>query len=171
MRTGQMDNTNLKKTVESVFESALIQTANQPALQDFHQILEQAYHRLHQPMRVAIVGLIKAGKSTLMNALLGEQVVATGTVEATFNINWFKYDSKPSIIVHFKDKRSPETKSLAQLQALTLRAQENQDYLLSIEYIEVRYPNDILKTFNLIDTPGLDSYYEDDSANTCSDPK
>jgi GTPase SAR1 family protein len=161
-----MDNTNLKKTVESVFESALIQTANQPALQDFHQILEQAYHRLHQPMRVAIVGLIKAGKSTLMNALLGEQVVVTGTVEATFNINWFKYDRNSSIIVHFKDKRSPETKSLAQLQALTLRAQYIQDYLLSIEYIEVRYPNDILKTFNLIDTPGLDSYYEDDSANT-----
>lgn len=166
MRIGRMDNDNLKKTVESVFNSALAQTANQPALQDFHHILEQSYQRLHQPMRVAIVGLIKAGKSTLMNALLGEQVVATGTVEATFNINWFKYDRDSSIIVYFKDNRSPETKSIAELQALTLRAQENQDYLLSIKYIEVRYPNDILKTFNLIDTPGLDSFYKDDSDNT-----
>jgi GTPase SAR1 family protein len=161
-----MDNANLKQTVESVFSSALTRTANQPTLQDFHSILQQSYQKLHQPMRVAIVGLIKAGKSTLMNALLGEQVVATGIVEATFNINWFKYDSEPSIIVHFKDKRSPETKSIAQLQALTLRAQENHDYLLSIKYIEVKYPNDILKIFNLIDTPGLDSFYEADSDNT-----
>ena len=161
-----MDNAYLKQTVESIFNSALARTANQAALQDFHHILQQSYQRLHQPMRVAIVGLIKAGKSTLMNALLGEQVVATGTVEATFNINWFKYAPDSSIIVHFKDKRSPETKSIAELQALTLRAQENQDYLLSIKYIEVRYPNEILKTFNLIDTPGLGSFYEADSDNT-----
>lgn len=161
-----MDNANLNQTVESVFNSALARTVNQPALQDFHRILQQSYQQLHQPMRVAIVGLIKAGKSTLMNALLGEQIVATGTVEATFNINWFKYARNSSIIVHFKDKRSPETKSLAELQALTLRAQENQNYLLSIKYIEVRYPNEILKTFNLIDTPGLDSFYEADSDNT-----
>lgn len=161
-----MDNANLKQTVESVFNSALARTANQPALQEFHRILQQSHQRLHQPMRVAIVGLIKAGKSTLMNALLGEQVVATGTVEATFNINWFKYAPDSSIIVHFKDKRPSETKSIAELQALTLRAQENQDYLLSIKYIEVRYPNDILKTFNLIDTPGLGSFYKADSDNT-----
>lgn len=161
-----MDNANLKQTVESVLSSALARTANQPALQDFHRILQQSYQRLHQPMRVAIVGLIKAGKSTLMNALLGEQVVATGTVEVTFNINWFKYAPNSSIIVHFKDKRPSITTSIAELQALTLRAQENQDYLLSIKYIEVKYPNEILKTFNLIDTPGLDSFYEADSDNT-----
>jgi hypothetical protein len=47
-----------------------------------------------------------------------------------------------------------------------LRAAENLKFLLSIEYIEVFYPNPILKNLNLIDTPGLASFYEDDSKNT-----
>ncbi len=117
-------------------------------------------------MRVAIVGLIKAGKSTMMNALLGEGVVATGTVEATFNVNWLKYGAEPTLSVHFKDGRPAEAKSFDELSALTLRAEENRDYLLAIRYIEVTYPSEILRTFNLIDTPGLESYYQDDSQNT-----
>jgi GTPase SAR1 family protein len=164
--TGQMNNSELETSVELVFQTALTQTQNQPNLAHFHQILLQAYQRLHQPMRIAIVGLIKAGKSTLMNALLGESVVATGKVEATFNVNWLKYNQTPSVTIHFKNQRPPETKSFEELQVVTLRAEENQDYLLSIKYIEVGYPNRILQTFNLIDTPGLDSFYKEDSQNT-----
>jgi GTPase SAR1 family protein len=161
-----MDNLTLQQRAESVFQFALAETANRPALQRFHNILQQSSDRLNQPMRVAIVGLIKAGKSTLMNALLGEAVVATGTVEATFNVNWLKYSSELYLLVHFKDGREPEPKSFEELQALTLRPKENQDYLLSIKYIEVGYPNPILQTLSLIDTPGLGSYYKDDSDNT-----
>ncbi|MEB3218521.1 MAG: dynamin family protein [Nostocales cyanobacterium 94392] len=161
-----VDNLTLQEHVESLFQFALTESANRPALQKFHRILEESHLRLNQPMRVAIVGLIKAGKSTLMNSLLGEAVVATGTVEATFNVNWLKYNSQPSLLVHFKDGRSPEPKSFEELKALTVRAKEHQEYLLSIKYIEVGYPNEILRTLSLIDTPGLESYYKDDSNNT-----
>jgi GTPase SAR1 family protein len=157
---------NLQKRVEELFKSTLSYTSNQPGLEGFHQLLQQCQQQLHQPMRVAIVGLIKAGKSTMMNALLGEAVVATGNVEATFNVNFLRYGDHASLLVHFKNGRSPETKSFAELAALTLRADSHRDYLLSIKYIEVIYPNNILKTFNLIDTPGLLSHYKDDSENT-----
>lgn len=156
----------LEREVESLFQESLQSTANQPSLESFHLLLQQCHERLHQPMRVAIVGLIKAGKSTLINALMGKAIVATGRAEATFNINWLKYDRKPSLKVHFKENRAPEAKSFEELAALTLRPKEHQAYLLSIKYIEVFYPNDILKVFNIIDTPGLKSFYEDDSANT-----
>jgi GTPase SAR1 family protein len=156
----------LRDEVEELFKWAISRTANQPELVTFHNLLQSCHERLHQPMRVAIVGLIKAGKSTLMNALLGETVVATGAVEATFNVNWIKYGQNPALKVHFRDGRSPESKSFNDLADLTLRATENRDYLLNIKYIEVFYPNLILQTFNLIDTPGLKSFYEDDSQNT-----
>lgn len=68
--------------------------------------------------------------------------------------------------MHFKDGRSPESKSIEELTDITVRADENRDYLLSIKYIEVFYPNQILQSFNLIDTPGLQSHYKDDSQNT-----
>jgi GTPase SAR1 family protein len=157
----------LGQEVDELFIEAIARSANQPGLKEFCQLLKESHQRLREPMRVAIVGLIKAGKSTLMNALLGEAIVATGAVEATFNVNWLKYGDRSILKVYFKDEqRPPEEKSFAQLAALTLRAKENRDYLLAIKYIEVFCPNEILKTLNIIDTPGLNSVYEDDSENT-----
>lgn len=160
------DLTPLPRRVEETFRAAREQMDSVSGLDALRRELEQAQERLEQPMRVAIVGLIKAGKSTMMNALLGETVVAMGTVEATFNINWLLYGDNPKLTVHFKDGRPPEVKSFMELTALTLRADANRDYLLSIRYITVAYPNRILQIFNLIDTPGLASFYEDDSQNT-----
>ena len=161
-----MSNTSLETQVDRILTEAIAQTANLSELRNIHRLLQQCQQRLQQPMRVAIVGLIKAGKSTLMNALLQEKIVATGTVEATFNVNWLKYGESPSLTVYFKDGRSPETKSFEELKALTLRPEKHQEYLLSIKYIEVAYPNPILQTFNIIDTPGLKSFYEEDAKNT-----
>lgn len=48
---------------------------------------------------------------------------------------------------------------------------ENEDlkqYIDKIKYIEVPYPSEILKYVNIIDTPGLYSYYRKDSENTIS---
>jgi len=117
-------------------------------------------------MRVAVVGLIKAGKSTLMNALLGETLVPTGTDETTFNLNWLRYGESPALRIHFKDNRPPETRSLDDLAALTRRDAKKYAELSGIQYLEITYPNSLLKRLNLIDTPGLASYYEGDSENT-----
>ena len=38
---------------------------------------------LFSPPRVLVVGRLKAGKSTLVNALIGENVAATGALETT----------------------------------------------------------------------------------------
>jgi hypothetical protein len=42
---------------------------------------------------------------------------------------------------------------------------EHLNYLRSIKHIAVSYPNPILQTFSLVDTPGLASSYADDSQN------
>lgn len=159
---------SLREQADEIFENAIKHTKNAPELQLLHHELQQNYQKLDQPMRVAIVGKIKTGKSTLMNALLGEAVVATGTIEATFNVNWLQYGEQPGLRIHFKDGRPPSVKSLAELAAITVRSQDadHRAYLLSIEYVEVFHPNPLLNTFNLIDTPGLDSFYQDDSQNT-----
>ncbi|AFZ37951.1 GTP-binding protein HSR1-related protein [Stanieria cyanosphaera PCC 7437] len=157
---------SLREQAKEFFEFALQQTCSRASLEKLYHLIRQCEYQLEQPMRVAIVGKIKAGKSTAINALLGEALVVTGTVEATFNVNWLRYGEKSSLKVHFKDKRPPETKSISELADLTKRSDRSHQYLLNIAYIEVFYPNPILQTFNLIDTPGLESYYQDDSENT-----
>jgi len=161
-----MDDIKLPEKIDQLFAFWLSTLENRPALIHLYRALKSAQQKLKEPMRVAIVGLIKAGKSTTMNALLGENLVAVGTVEATFNVNWFKYGEESRLRVNYKDGKPPEFKSFEELTALTLRADENRDLLLSIKHIEVFYPNKILKELNLIDTPGLASFYQDDANNT-----
>ncbi|MDN5750703.1 MAG: dynamin family protein, partial [Pseudonocardia sp.] len=45
------------------------------------QWLQAQLARLDEPLRVAIAGKVKAGKSTLLNALVGEQVAPTDAGE------------------------------------------------------------------------------------------
>ena len=46
--------------------------------------------RLDEPLRVAIAGRVKAGKSTLLNALVGERLAATDAGECTRVVTWYR---------------------------------------------------------------------------------
>jgi len=122
--------------------------------------------RLALPMRVAVVGRISSGKSTLTNALLGCRLVATGVEELTYNVNWLRYAADPSLLVHFKDGSAPRPFTLSELEQLTRRREEHQSLLAGIDFIEVFFANDQLRIYDLIDTPGLDSHFGADSQNT-----
>ncbi|MEU4612737.1 dynamin family protein [Streptomyces umbrinus] len=57
-----------------------------PAAAELRTVVRNARARMAQPMRVAVAGRLKCGKSTLVNALLGEEVSDTGQLELTFNV-------------------------------------------------------------------------------------
>jgi hypothetical protein len=128
-------------------------------------ILEDAKASILGPMRVAVAGRIKTGKSTMINALLGEPIVATGPEELTYNVNWFVHDETPGLVVHFKDDRPPEPRPISWLERLANRGGADPELLRSIRHIEVKYPRDILTRLELIDTPGFDSFFDTDSRN------
>lgn len=139
--------------------------------------IDCAMSDLYAPIQLAIIGKISSSKSTLVNAILGaSDVVATGNAELTYNVNWLKYGGlEDDIIIWFKDG-THETKPRTEWTMLANRisdeeATENEvlkQYVDKIKYIEVPYPAEILKYVNIIDTPGLYSYYRKDSENTLS---
>lgn len=135
------------------------------ALADARRVLSDLERQLAEPMRVALVGRISSGKSTLANALLGGEVTATGVEELTFNVSWLRYADRPSLTVRFKDGRS-EARDFAGLRALTVRNQADRELLAGIDYLTVGLPNPALRFYDLIDTPGLDSHLQADSENT-----
>jgi hypothetical protein len=47
--------------------------------------------RLYQPLRVAVAGRVKAGKSTLVNALVGRRVAPTAVEECTKVVTWCSF--------------------------------------------------------------------------------
>jgi hypothetical protein len=140
-----------------------------PAAESVRVLLDEHRSRLLSTLRVAVVGRVSSGKSTLVNALLGGHRVATGVTELTYNVNWLRYSPEPGILVHFRDGQPSQWRELADLERMTVRASDDpgrQAFLSRIDYIEVRDANPQLHDFDIIDTPGLDSHFRSDSANT-----
>src|SRR3954447_3248611 len=53
--------------------------------------MEGLAKQVYQPCVVAVVGRVKVGKSTFVNALLGEDLAKVATTETTATINYFTY--------------------------------------------------------------------------------
>jgi GTPase SAR1 family protein len=159
----------LRERADAAFDRASAVLGDEPAAEPFLDLLRELRGRLLSTLRVALIGRVSSGKSTLANALLGGYRVATGVTELTYNVNWLRYGDEPQILVHFLDGRPVQRRDLAELERMTVSARHDaplQDFLSSIDYIEVLDRNPRLRDFDLIDTPGLDSHFHADSANT-----
>jgi len=134
--------------------------------QQLTESLAAARAALTAPMRVAVIGRVKAGKSTLMNALLGAETAPTGVEELTYNVTTFIHATVPALTVHFRDGRPPERRPPGWLSQLVGRTTGDIDVLRSIHHVDVGLPNAMLERLELIDTPGFGSFFDADSRNT-----
>lgn len=127
-------------------------------------VIEQLEVRLHEPLRLALAGMVKAGKSTLLNAMLGERIAATDTAECTRVVTWYRHSVTPTITMHLRDgtaERMPIHREQGLL-VFDLGGRSAEE----IEWIDVGWPLEGLSTVILIDTPGIASLSVDTSART-----
>ncbi len=120
--------------------------------------------RLHEPVRVAIAGMVKAGKSTLLNALLGEQIAPTDTAECTRVVTWYRHSSTPEVTIHLREgevRAMPIRRDHGRLRFDLggLSAEE-------IDRIDVGWPLARLNSLVVIDTPGIASLTMEATAQT-----
>ncbi len=118
--------------------------------------------RFSEPLRVAIAGKVKAGKSTLLNALVGEQIAPTDAGECTRVVTWYQDAPSPKVQM-FPRQGPPRSLTISRHRgALAFDLQgvpvEQVDRLL------VDWPSQSLRSTNLIDTPGIASLSLDTSA-------
>ncbi len=112
--------------------------------------------RLTEPLRVAVAGRVKAGKSTLVNALLHQQVAPTGVGECTKVVTWYRY-GHPERIRIVPRQGSPEEVPFgpdALLPESLGRPPEE------IAALHVWLSNAALRDMTIVDTPGLASAHE-----------
>ena len=155
----------LAERFRQTLATAVTRLDSAPALAPVRALLAERMVRLDARMRVAVVGRVCQGKSTLVNALIGKALTPTGTLELSYSVNHIRYGSPPSITVHFKDGTTLVT-SVDKLEHYATRRDDNQDLLASIDYLDVVTDQPYLSGFDLIDTAGLDSAWVEDSAVT-----
>ncbi len=118
--------------------------------------LDQALSRLDGPLRVAIAGKVKAGKSTLLNALVGERLAPTDTGECTKIVTWYQDGHTYQVLVHPNDGSSAVQARFHRDEGaieVDLNGLDSDD----VERIDVTWPSSGLRKLTLIDTPGVDS--------------
>ncbi|MEZ5246053.1 MAG: dynamin family protein [Acidimicrobiales bacterium] len=110
--------------------------------------------RLAEPLRVAIVGRMKSGKSTLLNALVGQHIAPTDAGECTKVVTWYQHDHAPSIEAVMRDGGRVPIAFRASAHALDFELPGTTD---EIDHVNVHWPTPLLADLTLVDTPGIDS--------------
>ncbi|NLG21602.1 MAG: hypothetical protein GX555_09280 [Actinomycetales bacterium] len=131
---------------------------------ELSQELRALRARLDGPLRLAIAGRVKAGKSTLLNALVGENLAPTDAGECTRVVTWYSYGTAPRVLLHPLDGPPVDRPFRRDEGSLIIDLGGRQPE--QIDHLEVRWPTRRLQGLTLVDTPGIASISTEVSART-----
>jgi GTP-binding protein EngB required for normal cell division len=132
-------------------------TREKKRVQDIRQRLSES--RFH----LAVLGQFKRGKTTLLNALLGEALLPSAVVPVTSVPTLISGGNEIKIRIIFQGERVDEHRPedipiAAKLLEKYVSEQGNPGNCLQVQRVEVEYPSPLLaKGVVLIDTPGIGS--------------
>ncbi len=123
------------------------------------EALDTARARLDGPLRVAIAGKVKAGKSTLLNALVGERLAPTDTGECTKIVTWYQDGHTYQVVLHPRDGTAPVQVRFHRDEGAIEVDLDGRDPL-SVDRLDITWPSSNLRKLTLVDTPGVDTLSE-----------
>lgn len=141
----------LRAEVTALLDRACTHAAGSPAEADLHAIRS----RLEGPLRVALAGKVKAGKSTLLNALVGERLAATDVGECTKIVTWYEHGLTYRVRLepHAGEDVAVPFRRVDGALAIELHGYDPED----VARLRVAWPSAALTDLTLIDTPGIGS--------------
>jgi hypothetical protein len=119
--------------------------------------------RLLSPLRVAVAGSVSSGKSTLVNALLGQRIAPVDAGECTRIVTWFRYDHHQRIEVQRRDGSvttvpfGPGNRIPDDLGGVPAD---------DVARLIVHLSNERLRDLTIIDTPGLNTVTDENQRAT-----
>lgn len=129
--------------------------------QTLGQIRELRKRLAEQTFAIAVVGEFNRGKSTFINALIGEEILPASIFPATATLNRVTYGHEKKVRVYFKEGHGTDSPAEIPIESLaeyvTKLTDESENVAATVEEAVVHYPVPICRIFNMdiIDTPGL----------------
>lgn len=108
-------------------------------------------------LKIAVVGCFNRGKSTFINALLGQEILPSDILATTATLSRITYRSNPGVKIYFKDGRKQEIEITKLADYITKLTSASEAVATNIEEAIVYYPLSYCQNnVEIIDTPGLD---------------
>ena len=114
---------------------------------------------------IVLMGEIKAGKSSLINALLGQEIVKAKSTVATAKNTYLDYGSEFAIYAHYYSGVKRKI-TIDQLEKYTVEEASTLAMRSKVDYIQIYIPHPLLKVVRLVDSPGLNSQNEHHTKET-----
>lgn len=125
----------------------------EPAFSVPQGYLDKILASLDQPLRVMVMGEFSTGKSSFINALLGQKVAEVDSEPTTAVITVFSYGA-PGITVHYQDGTTKEIRA-EEFQKFTSTLSGSDRFRSSVRYVDRHVEHPLLRKLTLIDSPGL----------------
>ena len=121
--------------------------------------LKNLTQSIQEPMKIAIIGQFSSGKSTFLNALLGQEILPSGITPITAKICHIVYGNDYTLELHYKNGNIA-TKPLYYMNEVSVA--EN----AKIAFYKLYAPLELLKSMSFLDTPGFNSQNQSDTDTT-----
>ncbi len=148
--------------VRAVLRRAVVTYQDDPQVTG---LLHGHLNRFDEPLRLAIAGKVKAGKSTLLNALVGEDLAPTDSGECTRVVTWYVDGHAPGVALHPVGGAPPRSLRIDRGPS-ALRIDLDGTPPDDVDRLVVTWPSTSLRATTLIDTPGIGSLSVGTSAQT-----
>jgi GTPase SAR1 family protein len=114
---------------------------------------------------LVVVGQFKRGKTTFINALLGEDLLPTAIIPLTSIITVLRYGDKLRITAFFENEAKKEI--ARDDLPLYITEKYNPKNEKGVNRVEITYPSQYLKNgVQIVDTPGIGSVFEHNTKTT-----
>jgi GTPase SAR1 family protein len=125
--------------------------------EEIHILQEFNRKLLDNIFRIIVIGEFKRGKSTFINAMLGDKILPVGITPTTATVNIIRYGDTPKVVVNYKDKSDKEVPLEELHNYVSTKSRE----IEKIETVTVSYPAKICKeSVEIVDSPGVNDIDE-----------
>lgn len=134
--------------------------ARERGLPDLERRAQGLRDELDRPLLLAILGEFNAGKSTLVNAIVGADVAPTGILPTTATLNLLRGGAERRVRVVRKDGTTREG-GYGEVKLLLADAESEGAV---VDHVEIVLPSELLERVWILDTPGSNAPHPEHEA-------
>ena len=159
-------NVNLQEIINKL-QTAKEELQKQQRFARFATGLDELISHTSEPLMLMVMGSFSTGKSSFINALVGEEIAAVEAKPTTAVVTKLCYGQQDKLLLHFRDGKvqSATPQEFTRMTAVNDEEKFNEVHE-KLDYVERQMPLEILKQVSIIDSPGLNDVKEKRSEAT-----
>ena len=149
---------SVEERLESILQSASFLLSS-VKLEEKKRKVGDLAEGIKEDFIIVVLGEFSSGKSTFINALAQQDILATSILPETVAITVVRYGDAKKVEIVYKDRKKHALSHENQLEMIKRNAEK-------IDTVKLSYPLPRLKGYSLVDTPGLNTIFRDHEATT-----